>query len=246
MSFGIPLFLFFNAVLIIKCQDTSLTAGAEQCFKKHISGSMRRVKLSFCPPTARLNQTGGYAFDDLEIRIGNVLFNTNPNVLRTILLKETVVQICMFGKLNTDRLRSKPAALQFSAHGKPESIPVGGIKLVVPLNVDADFCDINYNGCSATEPSCTEIGQGGGIQEFCSCSTLKVPAYAPAGTDVEVTWKLLEVAPGAATGNCEKEADIDKLSRDKQKETLACLKLDAKVKACNELQPGARKKIIGC
>lgn len=199
---------------------------------------MRRVKLSFCEPTARLNETG-YPFDDLEIRIGNVLFNTNPKVLRTILLKQTTVQICMFGKLNTDRLRSKPAALQFSAHGKPESIPVGGIKLVVPLNVDADFCDIDANGCATTEPSCGEISRGAGIQEFCSCSTLKVPEYAPAGTDVEVTWKLLEVAPEGKEiklspevdrDDCEKETDMNTLWREQSKETLACLKLDAKVK----------------
>jgi hypothetical protein len=252
ISFGILLFLVFNAILLVKCQDTSLSPGAKQCFNKHIKGQKyRRVKLSFCERAARLNETGGYPFNDLEIRIGNVLFNTNPKVLRTILLKETTVQICMFGKLNTDRLRSKPAALQFSAHGKPESLPIGGITLEIPLDVDTDFCDINADACVTTEPSCNATGAGQGIKEFCSCSTLKVPAYAPAGTDVQVTWKMLEVPSGDVTGirndnECEQEFDMDTLWNNKQKETLACLKIPAKVKACSELQKGARKKIDGC
>ena len=33
----------------------------------------------------------------------------------------------------------------------------------------------------STQPSCDERGAGGGIQEFCSCSTLEVPEYAPVG-----------------------------------------------------------------
>ena len=97
----------------------------------------------------------------MEIRIGNVLFNKKTK--RTVLLKETEVQICMYGKvinfwkslkasisklyylqvsyqfksiylyflkLNTDRLRSSPAALQISAHGKPQSFPpIAGVKV---------------------------------------------------------------------------------------------------------------------
>ena len=49
---------------------------------------------------ARIQADGGYAFDpeDMEIRIGNVLFNKKTK--RTVLLKETEVQICMYGKVN--------------------------------------------------------------------------------------------------------------------------------------------------
>ena len=49
--------------------------------------------------TARIQADGGYAFDpeDMEIRIGNVLFNKKTK--RTVLLKETEVQICMYGKV---------------------------------------------------------------------------------------------------------------------------------------------------
>lgn len=251
ISVGILLLLCFNFVSIIQCgllsDDTVLSDKADQCFKKHINGQNRRVKLSPCDPSARLNKIGGYPFQELEIRLGNVLFNTKKTVLRTILLKETTVQICMFGQLNTNRLRNRTAAaLQFSAHGKPESLPIGGITLEIPLDVDTEFCDINADACVTTEPSCAEIGAGQGIKEFCSCSTLKVPGYAPAGTDVQVTWKMLEVPSGDDTGTCEQEFDMDALWNNKEKETLACLKIPAKVKACSELQQGARKKIDGC
>ena len=54
-------------------------------------------------------------------------------------------------------------------------------QLEIPVDIDTEFCDINANGCVSTQPSCNERGAGGGIQEFCSCSTLDVPAYAPVG-----------------------------------------------------------------
>ena len=67
-----------------------------------------------------------------------------------------------------------------------------------------------------------------------------------AGTDVEVTWKVLEVPSDADPKVCEKDYDMDKLWSEKQKETLNCLKLNATVKACNELQENSRNKIDGC
>ena len=54
-------------------------------------------------------------------------------------------------------------------------------QLEIPVDIDTEFCDINANGCVSTQPSCDERGAGGGIQEFCSCSTLEVPEYAPVG-----------------------------------------------------------------
>ena len=53
----------------------------------------------------------------------------------------------------------------------------------------------------------------------------------------------LPAIPGTV---CEPEGDMDKLWEEKQKETLACIKLDAKVKDCKDLTPGARNKINGC
>ena len=64
-------------------------------------------------------------------------------------------------------------------------------------------------------------------------------------TEVEVTWKLLEAAPGSDAGQCEKEHDMDKLWKDKKTETLACIKLDAKIKECSELGV-SKSKIDGC
>ena len=62
-----------------------------------IFGTEMLILLWFFP--ARIQADGGYAFDpeDMEIRIGNVLFNKKTK--RTVLLKETEVQICMYGKV---------------------------------------------------------------------------------------------------------------------------------------------------
>ena len=71
--------------------------------------------------------------------------------------------------------------------------------------------------------------------------------FCQAGTDVEVTWKLLEVPSVATPDLCEETFDIDELwNNGKGKETLACLKIDATVKSCSDLSPTARGKIIGC
>ena len=47
------------------------------------------------------------------------------------------------------------------------------------LGIDADFCDMEPNGCATTDPGCDAIAPGQGIKEFCSCSSLQVPDYAP-------------------------------------------------------------------
>ena len=57
---------------------------------------------------------------------------------------------------------------------------------------------------------------------------------------------MLEVPSGGVTDTCEQEFDMDALWNNKEKETLACLKIPAKVKDCSDLQIGARKKIDGC
>lgn len=246
------LLLVFIA-LINRIESKDLTAGAAQCFKNQMEDAhpgqlVRRVKLHFCDTNNTHLAERGYPFENLEVRVGNVLFNTNPRIQRTVLMKNTQVQICMFGQLDTNRLRTNPARLQISAHGKPQSFPeVAGVKINLPdLGIDASFCDLTPDGCAITEPACSERGQGQGKQDFCSCSTLTVPDYAPAGTDVEVTWKLLEIPTNANPGDCEENFPIDDLRRSHNKETLACLKIEATVKACNELSTKARSKIQGC
>jgi len=251
VSVGILLLGCACIITTINCKKAQnpnlvLTDGAKKCFDKHIKGFQRRVKVGICDPSGRLENEGGFPFKGLEIRLGNVLFNTRKDVLRTILLKETTVQICMHGKVDTNRLRGNPVALQNNVHGLPESLPIGGIKLPVPLNVNAEFCDIDSDGCATTEPSCNDLVANTGMQEFCSCSTMKVPSYAPVGLDVQVTWKLLEAAPRTNTSICEQEFDTEKLWNGKSKQTLACLVIPSKIKECKELKPNSRKKIIGC
>ena len=85
---------------------------------------------------------------------------------------------------------------------------------------------------------------------------INIPFYK-AGTDVELTWKLLEIpapdpkilASDSDPNTCEKVFKIDDLwkgGKDNGKETLACLKIPAQVKACDNLSTKAKKKIIGC
>lgn len=244
----ILLLVCFTLSCNVLCQKKALSPGAKQCFDKYMSGvQIRRVKLGFCDATDRIIKTGGYPFDPngMEIRIGNVLFNKNSK--RTVLLKNTEVQICMFGKLDTDRLRDTPR-LQISAHGKPESFPaIAGVKINLPdLGINADFCDLKPDGCATTEPSCDAVIPGQGEQDFCSCATLTVPDYAPAGTDVEITWKLMEIPSSADPTKCEKKFDIRKLWEEEKKETLNCIKIDGTVKSCDDLKTKSIAKIKGC
>ena len=63
----------------------------------------RQLLILFLILTDRIKAEQGFAFDDLEIRVGNVLFNTNPKIQRTVLMKNTQVQICMYGKVKTQK-----------------------------------------------------------------------------------------------------------------------------------------------
>jgi len=248
-----------RVVLILACfvfisAARELSPGAKQCFegvksdgKKRMVGNIRRVKLAFCDESDRIKQESGYAFDDLEIRVGNVLFDKNKDVQRTILMKNTQVQICMYGKLDTNRLRGTSTKLQISAHGNPTLFPNSIVGEVLPdLGIDVPFCDLDPNGCHTTVPGCDEIIPGSGVKEFCTCSTLEVPDYAPAGTLVDVTWKVLQVPSSTNEDTCEQKFEIEDLWKEERKETLACLKIPAEVKNCKDLQPFSRSKIQGC
>jgi len=242
-EFLLLVFVTFISSIVSK----ELSPGAKKCFNDKMVGIKRRVKLEYCNTNGTHLEQKGYPFSNLEIRVGNVLFNTRPDILRTALMKNTQVQICMYGELDTNRLRES-ARLQISAHGKLERLPDTPLlgEVIANLNIDASFCDLEPNGCKTTEPVCSERAPGGGIQEFCSCATLKVPAYAPAGADVLVTWKLLEIPSDEDPDVCEEDFKIDDLFNNKKKETLACLKIPARVQKCKDISEGNRQKIIGC
>jgi len=246
--------LVLTCFVFVYCEAArELSPGAKQCFegvksdgKKRMAGNIRRVKLAFCEESDRIKQESGFAFDDLEIRVGNVLFNTKKT-FRTVLMKNTQVQICMYGKLDTNRLRGTSTKLQISAHGNPTLFPNTLVGEVLPdLGIDVPFCDLDPNGCHTTVPGCDEIIPGSGVKEFCTCSTLEVPDYAPAGTLVDVTWKVLQVPSSTNEDTCEQKFEIEDLWKEERKETLACLKIPAEVKNCKDLQPFSRSKIQGC
>ena len=56
-----------------------------------------------------------------------------------------------------------------------------------------------------------------------------------AGTIVEVTWKLLQTPSSTNVDVCEQKFDIENLWKEERKETLACLKIPAAVKNCEDL-----------
>ena len=61
------------------------------------------------------------------------------------------------------------------------------------MGIDADFCDMEPNGCATTDPGCDTIAPGEGIKEFCSCSSLKVPDYAPVSVkNIPLPYRYLE------------------------------------------------------
>ena len=76
----------------------SLNSNLIKCIYSLSFLMLRGLKL-FLTLTDRIKAEQGFAFDDLEIRVGNVLFNTNPKIQRTVLMKNTQVQICMYGKV---------------------------------------------------------------------------------------------------------------------------------------------------
>jgi len=56
----------------------------------------------------------------------------------------------------------------------------------------------------------------------------------------------LEVPSNTSTDVCEKKFKIEDLWNEESKETLACLKIPATVKACSDLSSKAAAKINGC
>ena len=62
----------------------------------------------------------------------------------------------------------------------------------------------------------------------------KYPIFQ-AGTIVEVTWKLLQTPSSTNVDVCEQKFDIENLWKEERKETLACLKIPAAVKNCEDL-----------
>merc|ERR1712126_489202 len=96
-----------------------------------------------------------------------------------------------------------------------------------------------------TEPGCDEVIPGSGVQEFCTCSTLEVPDYAPAGTIVEVTWKLLQTPSGTNVDVCEQKFDIENLWKEERKETLACLKIQLQSRIAKTSATRMMRKLKG-
>ena len=99
------------------------------------------------------------------------------------------VDVCVFGKINTDRLSANPKNLQFTAHGDIEgdNILAQGIQLigdVTGTGSELAFCketggELKADVCSRPGSTCDKITSG--VQNFCACTSLNVPAIPSLG-----------------------------------------------------------------
>merc|ERR1712223_1774381 len=108
------------------------------------------------------------------------------------------------GRANT--LTEKVTFLQNAAFGYGQ-LPCLGLRL------DSPFCDIDKNTCTnmqigpQNDQKCSKDAALQPGQEFCTCSNIKVPAVAPAKTDVDITWIVMST-PKEPGRDCETSRDV--------------------------------------
>ena len=120
----------------------------------------------------------------------------NIEVNRHPLFKGDEVQFCISGRASG--LTQPVAALQNSVHGSLQLklglpgigdlinrkvclffYPYFSLIIIVFLQVDNPFCEINYDGCADLSPPCQPGLALSPGQEFCYCSSLQVPTWSP-------------------------------------------------------------------
>jgi len=182
---------------------------------------------------------GGWAYQIESVRVKNgALVKTNDGQFRTAMKRDSTVDVCIFGKINAARLKSNPQNLQFVAHGEIEgkNLLTQGIKIVGDLTgtgSELAFCketggelkaDLCNNPLSA---SCSGLASQSGIQNFCACTSLHVPAIPSLGPlgklKVKTTLKVLHSPKENNLGQCVRDFSIEKLFNEKNKETIACV-----------------------
>jgi len=186
---------------------------------------------------------GGWAYQIESVRVKNgaiVKTNDGPGkvTFRTAMKRDSTVDVCVFGKINAARLKSNPEKLQFVAHGEIEgkNLLTQGIKIVGDLTgtgSELAFCketggelkaDLCNNDLSAP---CSGLASQSGIQNFCACTSLHVPAIPSLGPlgklKVKTTLKVLHSPEESNLGQCVREFGIEKLFGEKKKETIACI-----------------------
>merc|ERR1712029_17954 len=186
---------------------------------------------------------GGWTYQIESVRVKNAAIVRTKDgakkfTFRTAMKRNSVVDVCMFGKINTARLNGNPQKLQFTAHGEIEgqNLLTQGLKIVGDLTgsgselafcketggeLKADLCD---NPLSA---SCSGLIEQSGVQNFCACTSLHVPAIPSLGPlgklKVKTTLKVLHSPNQDDLGQCVREFNIKKLFQKEGKQALACI-----------------------
>ena len=145
---------------------TEAAATVDSCFK---DPWLQKANYSTCPGNK-------FTLDIVDI---STTYHTKLH--RHVLFKNDVVSFCISGKATG--VPGDVLYLQNSVHGSVR------VKLDIPLlgnvldqGINTPFCDIDKDGCTQLTPACGSIKPGVALvkdQEFCYCSTLQVPSWAP-------------------------------------------------------------------
>ena len=121
------------------------------------------------------------------------------------------VQVCLTARAN--KLAEKVTFLQNAAFGYV-------LFPLIPL--DSPFCDIDKNSCTNMQPACKPDAALVPGQEFCTCSSLVVPAIALPGTLVDITWIVMSTEVEQPKSDCEVMRGDEQLAA-KGKKKLICI-----------------------
>jgi len=183
---------------------------------------------------------GGWAYQVDSVRVKNgALVKTNDGVFRTSMKRNSKVDVCLFGRIDTGRLRTQPKSLQFTAHGEIEGkgLLASGLEIIGDLTgtgSELAFCketggELKANVCKNEGSTCQGLASDDGIKNFCACTSLNVPPIPSLGEldklRVKVTLKMLHAPKENDLNQCVREFGIEKLFNQESKQTLSCINI---------------------
>lgn len=217
------------------CPEGSTQVAPGKCQK-----SGQGINFQTCDPVnvGDVCEKGGWTYQVESVRVKNgALVRTKDGIFRTSMKRESTVDVCVFGKMNTDRLTRLPKNLQFTAHGEivGDNILAQGIQLVGDVTgtgSELAFCketggELKADVCATQGSTCGKLSANSGVQNFCACTSLNVPAIPSLGAlsklKVLVTLKMLHSPDEDNLSQCVRQFSIEKLFNEEKKQTLACV-----------------------
>merc|ERR1711978_401905 len=163
----------------------SAVEGNTSCFADYAISRLYKTKYDVCSEenTASSELAGTEFFEIMNVSLSAPY---DPKARRHVFWRNHQVQVCLSARANT--LTEKVTFLQNAAFGYV-------LFPLIPL--DSPFCEIDKNTCTnmqigpQNDQKCSKDAALQPGQEFCTCSNIKVPAIAPARTDVDITWIVM-------------------------------------------------------